>query len=508
MRKSTFPKFAATLFFVLSIHFSCEKEEPLVLETDQDVNAKAGPYTLNSVDMEGIPKITDFLSSRAGKDIFKASATGKNDGPTIAEEVIRVNDSLGQSNYSFHFTLPDSAENEFYNLVVGESEDGQPQEPMVFHYVCDPEHYEAFEESGFDPTAFVGTMSMYPFDQIFSDGSLSKDICVEHDQYGDPIPCIRTNVTNGSGGGGTGTSMGGAQFSSGFDSPTVASYSISITVYHVTPDGRTFSYGSGSVCQHPGECQVIYEMSTKANNKATDRGCTKCPSAPGGVAANMASRTKLLVNGLRTKLTLSTNEINFLLRNGQLTQGLTSFLAKNKSATAKAYARFILVGIMNGNNVNFGQDYRGQMSSSEIIIFNSLSIFEQMAYLFNAQKATWKAQDLYPNSLYNGKGDAFRHAYFNALNAILLGPSLAEDLATAHEDKPFDYSNHYKEKQMDLFNNQVGRTKKDWLADGYQSLPASILDAMAKGELRYLSNLQGGGASGPATNQSKLIPTN
>ncbi|MBO0324185.1 hypothetical protein J0X14_17885 [Muricauda sp. CAU 1633] len=319
-----------------------KKEEPLVLETNQDVNAKAGPYTLNSVDMEGIPKITDFLSSRAGKDIFKASATGKDDGPTIAEEVIRVNDSLGQSNYSFHFTLPDSAENEFYNLVVGKSEDGQPQEPMVFHYVCDPDYFETFEQSGFDPTAFVGTMSLYPFDQIFSDGSLSKDICVEHDQYGDPIPCIRTNVTNGSGGGGAGTSMGGAQFSSGFDSPTVASYSISITVYHVTPDGRTFTYGSGSVCQHPGECQVIYEMSTKANNKATDRGCTKCPSAPGGVAANMASRTKLLVNGLRTKLALSTSEINFLLNNRRLTEDIVAYLRQHTNAKAKQFAGWVV----------------------------------------------------------------------------------------------------------------------------------------------------------------------
>ncbi|MER3376805.1 MAG: hypothetical protein RIM83_19340, partial [Allomuricauda sp.] len=340
MKKQFFQRLAATSFLIFLFLFSCEKEEPLPLDTDQDASADEGPYTLNSVDMEGIPKITDFLSSRAGKDIFKATATGKDDGAVINEEVIRVNDSLGHSNYSFHFTLPDSAENEFYNLVVGESEDGQPQEPTVFHYVCDPEYYEAFEQSGFDPIAFVGTISMYPFDQIFRDGSLSKDTCAEHDQYGDPIPCIRTNVTNGSSSSGAGGSMGGAQSSGGLPSPTTSSYSISVTVYHVVPDGRTFTYGSGSRCEHPGECQIIYEVSTKANNKATDRGCDKCPSAPGGVAANMASRTKLLVDGLRTKLSLSSSDTSFLLRNKRLVEDLSSYLNYHKnSSTAKNKVR-------------------------------------------------------------------------------------------------------------------------------------------------------------------------
>lgn len=90
------------------------------------------------------------------------------------------------------------------------------------------------------------------------------------------------------------------------------------------------------------------------------------------------------------------------------------------------------------------------------------------------------------------------------------GPILAEDLATAHEDKPAppNYPNYFKEVQMDLFNNQVGRDKMNWLVDGYDSLTESILEALTNGELRYLSNLQGNGASGRATNQSQLIPTN
>ena len=116
----------------------------------------------------------------------------------------------------------------------------------------------------------------------------------------------------------------------------------------------------------------------------------------------------------------------------------------------------------------YEQDYRNRMSSSELAIFNSISRTKQLGYLFNGQKAIWKAEELFPNSLYNGPGDAFRHAYFNGLNVILLGVTLAESLATAHEDKPapLGYTNYFKEKQMDLFNNEDRRNKKDWIYEG------------------------------------------
>ncbi|MFS4456722.1 DUF6973 domain-containing protein [Maribacter sp. 2304DJ31-5] len=156
--------------------------------------------------------------------------------------------------------------------------------------------------------------------------------------------------------------------------------------------------------------------------------------------------------------------------------------------------------------IRFEQDYKNRMAASEKAIFESMSRAQQLGYLFNAQKASWKAKELFPNSLRNGKGDAFRHAYWNGLNEILLGDALATNLATAHEDKPPIYAYSNKEKQMDLFNNSVGRSRSNWLSNGYSSLSESILDAMSNGELRYLSHLHGGISR--ATNQSQLIPTN
>ena len=219
----------------------------------------------------------------------------------------------------------------------------------------------------------------------------------------------------------------------------------------------------------------------------------------------------------------SRSNFYYLSSNHELTESIFYFLEKNNKnyldyAGAKNFANeFISLSALNLNNLtneeiesffNFNQDYKNRMSPSERVIFDSMSNFEQISYLFNAQKATWAAEDLFPNSLRNGKGDAFRHAYWNALNVILLGDTLATSLATAHEDKPSSYSFDFKEKQMDLFNNAVGRSKSNWLSDGYNSLTESILFAITNGELRYLSNILGGASSGRATSSSNLTPTN
>ena len=95
------------------------------------------------------------------------------------------------------------------------------------------------------------------------------------------------------------------------------------------------------------------------------------------------------------------------------------------------------------------------MSISEKQIYENMLRVKQLSYLANAQFATWKAEEFFPDwkDQYNGKGDAFRHAYWNAANVNDLGYPLTESLTTAHEDKPPSYAYSHKEKQMDLFNN-------------------------------------------------------
>ncbi len=104
--------------------------------------------------------------------------------------------------------------------------------------------------------------------------------------------------------------------------------------------------------------------------------------------------------------------------------------------------------------LEFELDYKNQMSDEEINIFESMTREQQLKYLWNAYNAKTLAQKLFPNSLFNGKGDAFRHAYFSALNSESLGVELAKRLGDAHENIP---APNLLEREMDLRNNQIGR---------------------------------------------------
>lgn len=74
----------------------------------------------------------------------------------------------------------------------------------------------------------------------------------------------------------------------------------------------------------------------------------------------------------------------------------------------------------------------------------------------HANEASKAAQDLFPaSSLHNGKGDAFRHCYWNARMAIDLGEGNAKTIGDNHEDGS---DGPEAEKKMDRANNAEGRS--------------------------------------------------
>lgn len=136
----------------------------------------------------------------------------------------------------------------------------------------------------------------------------------------------------------------------------------------------------------------------------------------------------------------------------------------------------------------FEQDYKGQMTSSELEIYDNMNRFQQVKYLLNAQNALTTAQNLFPNSSqHNDKADAFRHAYFSLLNVIDLGIVLAENLGTAHENWP---ENPIEEKFMDLYNNEQGREAyQDWYNAGGNVSTTDIIQGLVdSGELVIIKN--------------------
>jgi hypothetical protein len=157
----------------------------------------------------------------------------------------------------------------------------------------------------------------------------------------------------------------------------------------------------------------------------------------------------------------------------------------------------------------FEHDYLGSMSPEEAQIYHSMSRSLQLRYLWSATKASLAAQAAYPAPYHNGKADAYRHAYFNALNSKLLGIELATALANAHENIP---NNPPLEREMDLRNNQAGRNAFLWLNQLYPGLhffeaglSLKLHEMMQNGQLWYLSPVGANGAIIPTT---QLIPSN
>ncbi|PWI29877.1 hypothetical protein DI383_08975 [Flavobacteriaceae bacterium LYZ1037] len=150
------------------------------------------------------------------------------------------------------------------------------------------------------------------------------------------------------------------------------------------------------------------------------------------------------------------------------------------------------------------QDYRNKMSDDELALFDTLSTIQQIKYLVSAKEAYDKTEELFETDCekHNGKGDAFRHALWNALSSSRIGVGLTNLLTTRHENNPPLYPYNNKENQMDLFNNQVGR---DIFANGSTNILQDIQEAFNNGELRYLSNQA---TNCWATFSSQLTPTN
>jgi len=155
-------------------------------------------------------------------------------------------------------------------------------------------------------------------------------------------------------------------------------------------------------------------------------------------------------------------------------------------------------------DLKFEQDYRGKMSSSEIELFETLTRDQQLKYLWSAKEAIDKTDELFSTfcEKYNGKGDAFRHAYWNALSSSRIGVGLTNLLTTRHENKPPTYPYNSKENEMDLHNNQIGR---DIVWNSSLNILKDVQDALNNGELKYLTHQA---SDCLATFNSQLIPTN
>ena len=112
----------------------------------------------------------------------------------------------------------------------------------------------------------------------------------------------------------------------------------------------------------------------------------------------------------------------------------------------------------------------------------------------NANAAINMATAYYPKaSLNNGKGDAFRHGYWNALMCKSIGCSNAKIVADNHERYNMTEK---KLHDMDYYNNERGRIMYNWrAANGYALTPQGLADNLNQdirnGLLKYIRQPEG-----------------
>ena len=145
-------------------------------------------------------------------------------------------------------------------------------------------------------------------------------------------------------------------------------------------------------------------------------------------------------------------------------------------------------------------DYKKDMSEAEKKIYDGLTVFQKLDYLRSGYRARNAAMDRYPlREIQNGKGDAFRHALFSALTVRTLGVDLSTRLLNAHEENP---RQPLLEKQMDLYNNQIGKEIPYSVTD----LEGYVQNLVDTGKLMVLYPLNEIGE--PVDGITKLIPSN
>ena len=109
-----------------------------------------------------------------------------------------------------------------------------------------------------------------------------------------------------------------------------------------------------------------------------------------------------------------------------------------------------------------------------------------MRFRADADQALAMAQRLYPDSVHNGQGDAFRHAYRSALMTNEEGAATAHAFANLHERFS---DNPVLEMTMDMHNNAIGR-QIAVTPSGGQSLEMQVANALNSGRLWWIEDGQ------------------
>ena len=187
--------------------------------------------------------------------------------------------------------------------------------------------------------------------------------------------------------------------------------------------------------------------------------------------------------------------INYLESNHTLVDKTNTFLDNNASLNANLFANEVIKAKQSNNYVNlynlqlFTQDPYNvwkELSQDEKAL---VSLYPYYAYkIWKNRKPAEDATRLkFGGNFRNDKSDAFRHAFYNALNSQSINKEIVRLFSNAHESEV--PQSIIIEKEMDLFNNKIGIEFGSLNKNlSYNQLINSIYQKMLNGDLKYIKN--------------------
>ncbi|MBJ7882789.1 DUF6973 domain-containing protein [Gelidibacter salicanalis] len=497
-------KLSVLLFIMTFFVISCQKENDLITDVENQEKNFTVTHKSFSFIKDNTPllnKLNLLSKSKREKDGYASrSNIIRTDNFTIfTDRVTHIAATDGtKESYSFYVERPYELEdNIIENLVLSKKTIHTEYSAYIITYLFPgglTNEKKSFEIIGFQEIDVESVSELY------------ANRCEE--SYEVNILEIKHNCYSGehSGAG----QAGSCNYQSAGGNAPYSSWIVQMTLF-TTCDGE--SGGGGTTGGQPDTGSPNGNNPPSGYPDGVDTGITLPPNCQTNDCGE-----DIIANDINDLLdnTLSYEQLLWLYENDAEANLIKTFLGNNPTTEMKAISVIGIDALQNDGEIDLtnrliynplvAQDYKTRMSEAEITIFEALPTVTQGLYLKAATQAYIYSESKFPNPVRNRKGDAFKHTFWNALSTVYIGETLTKKLTTAHEAIDYDpnYSNHYKETQMDLYNNTQGRQ----IANGAGRLYQLVQQALDDGELRYLNHLEFTTGFWKATDASQLTPTN
>lgn len=477
-RKKKLLKKCYTFFGIILLLSSCENHDEIIVQELQQKNKVTkisfDEFQFNTKSNTVVQEYQKFfdenqpIKNKSTQDESNIS----NNAVILTDEIIRIQDSLFTT-YTFKI-LTQTPQNKFYNLVLQVDKNNEDNKSYILEYTPSQE----WLGESFRGTVKISKDNIFNITNVLA--SKSSECVIGFHSYWE---CSFGNEH------GPGECNG--------------------TSFDLT---YVFEYGSCG-------------QSTGGSSGTNLNGENNQNSGSGGSGGNIA--TSPVFNGVSASIIrvnsligpLHFKDKKFLKDNLGFLLDIEDFLFANNSNEAKNFAYKLTVAKRTSNYNQFFQQQifirnpyqiwnnitqqeRDLIKQDPLLAFG---VYENRAIAENATR------DKFGVNGRNDRSDAFRHAYYNLINTKRVGIDAAVSFSNAHESEtPLAL---IKEKQMDLFNNNIGHNSIVGNSSKSVSELADIIyQKLLNGDLIYLSPINNNdpnfGTTHGISSNTLLIPTN